>query len=102
MASLNVEPLDIELIAISQPNSPKSEKLHITPKPASKVLSEHSVLLHPEQDLILAFKNLIYLEKKVSRLQRRTRKQAFCIALLFALVIPITVLSIIILIYHFS
>ena len=99
MASLNVEPLDIELIALSQPNSPK---LHITPKPASKVLSEQSVLLQPEQDLILAFKNLIYLEQKVTRLQRRTRKQAFCIGLLFVLVIPIAILSILILIYHFS
>lgn len=102
MASLNVEPLDIELIQVSQPNSPKSGKLHITPKPASKVLSEQSVLLQPEQDLILAFKNLIYLEQKVTRLQRRTRKQAFCIGLLFVLVIPIAILSILILIYHFS
>jgi hypothetical protein len=98
MASLNVEPLDIEVIALSQPNSPK---LHITPKPASTVLSEHSVLLHPEQDLILAFRNLYNLEKRVYRLKSRTRCNSFCIALLFVLVIPIAILSIIALIYCF-
>ena len=138
MASLKVEPLEIEVVALSQPNSPK---LPITPKPASKVLSEHSVLLHPEQekivaqprrehrvrlapeisevdtptypnshqklyrirsDLILAFRNLYNLEKRVYRLLKsRTRCNSFCIALLFVLVIPIALLSVFALIYYF-
>ena len=137
MASLNVEPLEIEVIALSQPNSPK---LPITPKPASKILSEHSVLLHPEQeklvkqpklehrirlapeisevdtptypnnhrklyrirsDLILVCRNLFDLERSLYRLKRRTRFNSICIALLFVLVIPIALLSILALIYYF-
>ena len=42
-----IDPLEIEVIQLSRPSSPK---LPITPKPASKILSEHSVLLHPEQE----------------------------------------------------
>ena len=132
-----IDPLEIEVIQLSRPSSPK---LPITPKPASKILSEHSVLLHPEQeklvkqpklehrirlapeisevdthtypnnhrklyrirsDLILAFRNLYKLEKRVYRLKSRTRCNSICIALLFVLVIPVALLSILALIYYF-
>ena len=132
-----IEPLEIEIIQLSRQNS---LKLPITPKPANKILSEHSVLLHPEQeklvkkpklehrirlapeisevdtptypnnhrklyrirsDLILAFRNLYKLEKSVYRLKSRTRCNSICIALLFVLVIPVALLSILALIYYF-
>ena len=129
-----IEPLEIEIIQVSQPNSPP-----ITPQPA-RILGEHSVLLHPEQekkvvqprrehkvhlapelsevdtptypnnhqklyrirsDLILVCRNLYDLERSLYRLKRRTRVNSICIALLFVLIIPIALLSILALIYYF-